>query len=103
MRRSGSRFESHVVHTYKFLQQIPWTPEIRNVPLIARSHHERLNGRGYPFGLAAEEIPVQTRMMSVADIFDALAASDRPYKKAVSLETSLSILEDCVQPGRDRR
>lgn len=93
------QIESHVVHTYKFLQQIPWTPEIRNIPMIARSHHERLNGRGYPYGLAADEIPVQTRMMSVADIFDALAASDRPYKRAVSLDISLSILEDCVRQG----
>jgi HD-GYP domain-containing protein (c-di-GMP phosphodiesterase class II) len=91
--------ESHVVHTYNFLKQIPWTREIRNIPQIARGHHEKLNGLGYPFKLSAPEIPVQTRMMTVSDIFDALSAADRPYKKAVSRETALDILGDMVKDG----
>jgi HD-GYP domain-containing protein (c-di-GMP phosphodiesterase class II) len=82
-----------VVHTFNFLSQIPWTKEIRNIPEIARSHHEKLTGEGYPSRLAAPEIPLQTRMMTISDIFDALAASDRPYKKAVSTERALEILE----------
>jgi len=87
------QIESHVLHTLSFLQQIPWTNELRNVPEIARGHHEKLNGTGYPYRLSAPEIPVQTRMMTISDIFDALAAADRPYKKAVSIERALEILE----------
>jgi response regulator RpfG family c-di-GMP phosphodiesterase len=93
------QIESHVVHTFNFLQQIPWTSEIRNIPEIARGHHEKLNGLGYPYKLSAPEIPVQTRMMTISDIFDALSASDRPYKKAVSLERALQILGFAVKDG----
>ncbi|MGH9521340.1 MAG: HD domain-containing phosphohydrolase [Terriglobales bacterium] len=93
------QIESHVVHTFNFLQQIPWTTEIRNIPEIARSHHEKLTGRGYPNKLNAPEIPLQTRMMTISDIFDALAASDRPYKKAVSTERAVQILEMEMKDG----
>jgi HD-GYP domain-containing protein (c-di-GMP phosphodiesterase class II) len=93
------QIESHVVHTFNFLQQIPWTKEIRNIPEIARGHHEKLNGLGYPYKLSAPEIPVQTRMMTVSDIFDALSASDRPYKKAISMERALEILGFAVKDG----
>ncbi|MCU1331644.1 MAG: metal dependent phosphohydrolase, partial [Candidatus Angelobacter sp.] len=93
------QIESHVLHTLSFLQQIPWTNELRNVPEIARGHHEKLNGTGYPYRLSAPEIPVQTRMMTISDIFDALAAADRPYKKAVSIERALEILELSVDDG----
>ncbi|HWK31307.1 MAG TPA: HD domain-containing phosphohydrolase [Terriglobales bacterium] len=93
------QIESHVVHTFKFLQQIPWTKEIKNIPAIARGHHEKLNGLGYPFKLSAPEIPIQTRMMTISDIFDALSASDRPYKKAVSLERAIDILGFAVKDG----
>lgn len=91
------QIEAHVLHTVNFLQQIPWTSELRNVTEIARGHHEKLNGTGYPYKLSAPEIPVQTRMMTIADIFDALAAADRPYKKAVSVERALEILDLAVQ------
>jgi len=93
------QIESHVVHTFKFLQQIPWTRELQNLPAIARGHHEKLNGTGYPRGLNAADIPPQTRMMTISDIFDALGASDRPYKRAVSLERSLEILQAFVNNG----
>lgn len=83
---------SHVVHTFQFLSQIPWGKQFRRVAVIAGSHHERLNGTGYPNRLRAEEIPLQSKMMSIADIFDALTASDRPYKRAVPLEKALDIL-----------
>ena len=86
--------ESHVTHTFRFLSQIPWTRDLRRVPEIAYAHHEKLDGGGYPRQLQAEQIPVQARMMTIADIYDALTASDRPYKKAVPHERALDILEE---------
>jgi HD-GYP domain-containing protein (c-di-GMP phosphodiesterase class II) len=91
--------ESHVEHTYSFLRQIPWTREIRNIPEIARGHHEKMNGQGYPSRLAAKDIPLQARLMALADVFDALAAADRPYKEAVSIESALKILAKMVEAG----
>jgi HD-GYP domain-containing protein (c-di-GMP phosphodiesterase class II) len=91
------QIESHVVYTFNFLSQIPWTKELRGVPEIARAHHEKLNGAGYPYKLHGDQIPLQTKMMTICDIFDALTASDRPYKRAVPVERALSILEECVQ------
>lgn len=93
------QIESHVVHTFHFLSQIPWTREIGEIPAIAVGHHEKLNGTGYPNRLAAPDIPIQTRMMSIADVFDALSASDRPYKKAVPIERALQILDAAVADG----
>ncbi len=84
--------ESHVTHTYLFLRTIPWTREMKNVPEIAYCHHEKLNGEGYPRGIRGEEIPIQARMMTIADIYDALTARDRPYKRAVATERALDIL-----------
>jgi HD-GYP domain-containing protein (c-di-GMP phosphodiesterase class II) len=91
--------ESHVEHSYSFLCQIPWTREIRNIPEIARGHHEKLNGRGYPAKLEANNIPLATRLMTIADIFDALAAADRPYKDSVSVEGAIQILQHMVDAG----
>jgi len=92
--------ESHVTHTYRFLLQIPWTRELQQVPLIAYGHHEKLDGRGYPRQVAAEGIPIQTRMMTIADIYDALTAQDRPYKRAVPLERALDIMTTEVKAGQ---
>ena len=91
--------ESHVSHTYRFLSQIPWTRDLRRVPDIAYGHHEKLTGRGYPQGLAEVAIPVQTRMMTISDIYDALTASDRPYKRAVPREKAYDILKDEAKRG----
>jgi HD-GYP domain-containing protein (c-di-GMP phosphodiesterase class II) len=91
--------ESHVSHTYRFLLQIPWTRELSHIPLIAYGHHEKLDGRGYPRRVKAPEIPVQTRMMTISDIFDALTAQDRPYKRAVPLQRALDIMQDEVREG----
>ncbi len=91
--------ESHVTHTYSFLRQIPWTKELQQVPLIAYGHHEKLNGSGYPRKVAAAEIPIQTRMMTISDIFDALTAADRPYKRAVPLPRALDIMSSEVKDG----
>jgi HD-GYP domain-containing protein (c-di-GMP phosphodiesterase class II) len=86
------QIESHVIHSFKFLSQIPWTKELRNVPSIARAHHEKLDGSGYPYHMKGEEIPFQTKMMTISDIFDALTARDRPYKRAVPIERALDII-----------
>ncbi len=87
------QIESHVVHTFQFLTQIPWTKELKRVPEIARAHHEKLNGSGYPYGMRTEEIPIQSKIMTISDIFDALTAADRPYKRAVPLDRALDILQ----------
>jgi HD-GYP domain-containing protein (c-di-GMP phosphodiesterase class II) len=83
---------SHVSHTYDFLSAIPWGKSFRRVPIIAGAHHEKLNGTGYPNRLRAEEIPLQSKLMSISDIFDALTANDRPYKRAVPVDKALDIL-----------
>jgi HD-GYP domain-containing protein (c-di-GMP phosphodiesterase class II) len=91
------QIESHVIHTFNFLNQIPWTKELRRIPEIARAHHEKLNGEGYPYKLRGDAIPLPTKMMTICDIFDALTASDRPYKSAVPIDRALGILEECVR------
>jgi HD-GYP domain-containing protein (c-di-GMP phosphodiesterase class II) len=91
--------ESHVTHTYTFLQQIHWTRELKRVPEIAWGHHEKMDGTGYPRGVRGVDIPIQTRMMTISDIYDALAAQNRPYKKKVPLEKALDILADEVKSG----
>jgi len=91
------QIESHVVNSFNFLTQIPWTREFSSIPEIARAHHEKLNGKGYPKGLVGDEIPVQAKMMTICDIYDALSASDRPYKRAVPTDRALDILKLCVR------
>jgi HD-GYP domain-containing protein (c-di-GMP phosphodiesterase class II) len=84
--------QSHVTHSFNFLATIPWGKSFQRVPLIAGAHHERLDGTGYPNRLRAEEIPLQSKLLSISDIFDALTASDRPYKRAVPIDKALDIL-----------
>ena len=91
---------SHVVHSYNFLCQIPWGRTLRDVPHIAGAHHEKLDGTGYPHGLRGDAIPVPARMMAIADIYDALTAKDRPYKKAMPVEKALDILASDVKRGQ---
>jgi HD-GYP domain-containing protein (c-di-GMP phosphodiesterase class II) len=90
----------HVEHTYKFLREIPWSRTLRDVPDIARWHHEKLDGTGYPNSLRGEQIPVPSRMMAISDIYDALTASDRPYKRAMPTEKALDILAADVKRGQ---
>jgi HD-GYP domain-containing protein (c-di-GMP phosphodiesterase class II) len=85
--------ESHVSHTYEFLKRIPWTTHLQQVPTIASGHHEKLDGTGYPLGLTQDEIPLQAQMMAIADIYDALTAGDRPYKRGLPTITALKILK----------
>jgi HD-GYP domain-containing protein (c-di-GMP phosphodiesterase class II) len=91
------QIESHVIHSFRFLDQIPWTKELKRVPEIARAHHEKLDGSGYPYHMTAEEIPFQAKMMTIPDIFDALTARDRPYKRAVPVDRALNIIGDEVK------
>ncbi len=94
-----TEIESHVTHTFNFLRKIPWTKDLSAVADIAYAHHEKLNGRGYPRKLNATEIPIQSRMMTISDIYDALTANDRPYKRAISTERALDILKMEVNDG----
>jgi response regulator RpfG family c-di-GMP phosphodiesterase len=94
------KIESHVSHTYAFLKTIPWTKEMRDIPIIAGRHHEKLDGSGYPEKKRGEEIRPQTRMMTISDIYDALTASDRPYKKAVPPKKALDILTSDVAESK---
>jgi response regulator RpfG family c-di-GMP phosphodiesterase len=91
--------ESHVSQTHRFLSRIPWTPELARVPDLAWLHHEKLDGSGYPRGLKGEEIPPPVRMMTICDIFDALTAADRPYKRAVPSNDALDILRSEANRG----
>jgi HD-GYP domain-containing protein (c-di-GMP phosphodiesterase class II) len=86
------QIESHVVHSFRFLSQIPWTKELKNVPEIAKAHHEKLDGSGYPYHIKRDEIPFQSKIMAISDVYDALTACDRPYKRAVSVERALDII-----------
>ncbi|MFQ5769673.1 MAG: HD domain-containing phosphohydrolase [bacterium] len=92
--------QSHVEHTLSILNKIPFTKDLKNIPKHAAAHHEYLNGTGYPNGLKGDEISIQSRIMCIADIFDALSAADRPYKKAIPLQKSLDILNEEVKAGK---
>ncbi|MFQ5709485.1 MAG: HD-GYP domain-containing protein [bacterium] len=92
--------QSHVVQTLSILKKIPFTKELQNIPQHAAGHHEYLNGTGYPFGLKGDEITLQSRIMCIADIYDALSSPDRPYKKAIPLEKTLDILRAEVEAGK---
>jgi HD-GYP domain-containing protein (c-di-GMP phosphodiesterase class II) len=94
------QINKHVEHTYDFLKKIPWSRTLRDVPDIARWHHEKLDGTGYPQSLRGEQIPVPSRMMAISDIYDALTASDRPYKQAMPSDKALDILAADVKRGQ---
>jgi HD-GYP domain-containing protein (c-di-GMP phosphodiesterase class II) len=90
------QIEAHVADTYAFLILIPWTRELAGVPAIAHGHHEKLDGSGYPMGLCGSQISMQTRILTISDIYDALTARDRPYKQAIPAERALDLIaEEC--------
>ncbi len=91
------QIESHVIHSFRFLSQIPWTKELKRIPDIAKAHHEKLDGSGYPYKMKADQIPFQAKMMTISDIFDALTARDRPYKRAVPVDRALNIIGEEVK------
>ena len=94
-----AEIESHVQKTHQFLTRIPWTDNLKDLVTYASGHHEKLNGSGYPKGLTDKEIPIQTRMITLADMFDALTSSDRPYKPAVPADKALDIIRQEADEG----
>ncbi|MDC1143181.1 GAF domain-containing protein, partial [Planctomycetota bacterium] len=94
-----TEIESHVVLSWKFLKRIPWTEDLAGVPEIAGQHHEKMNGNGYPNGTPAAETPLGSRLMAVADVFDSLNSSDRPYKPQIPIERIIGILEAMATDG----
>lgn len=86
------QIEAHVADSYSFLILIPWTRDLAGVPGIAHGHHEKLDGSGYPMGLREPQISIQTRILTICDIYDALTAADRPYKKQVPVERALDLI-----------
>jgi len=93
------QMSAHVSVTWDMLSQLSFPKKYKNVAFYASTHHEKLNGKGYPKGLTADDLPLQSRIIAVADIFEALTSSDRPYKKAKTLSESLRIMGFCVKDG----
>ena len=91
------KMQDHAAVTLRMLKQIPFTKKLKNIPDFAGAHHEFINGKGYPLGLKGDEIPFEGKLMAVADIAEALTASDRPYKKAMPLETVHRILRSMAE------
>ncbi len=92
--------EGHVTHSYHFLSIIPWSKEMKSIPNVVYMHHEQLNGGGYPNKLNDDFIPVQSRIISIADVYDALVSQDRPYKKPLPREKALDILKNDAKFGK---
>lgn len=93
------KINEHIIHTIRMLEGANFPPHLRRVPEYAGTHHEALNGSGYPRGLTAAELSIPARIMAIADIFEALTASDRPYKPAKPLSESLAILQRMKHKG----
>lgn len=89
----------HIVATIKMLEQLPWPKHLKRVPEYAGGHHERMDGKGYPKGLTREQMPVQARVMGIADIFEALTACDRPYKPGMKLSQAMGIMHKLRTTG----
>ena len=89
----------HIVATNKMLEKLPWPKHLQNVPEFAGGHHERMDGKGYPKGLTREQMSVQARIMGIADIFEALTATDRPYKNGMKLSQAISIMVKMKNEG----
>lgn len=98
---SEERFiiNDHIIQTIMMLKRLPYPEHLKNVPEIAGGHHERIDGRGYPKGLYEEELSLPARVMAIADVFEALTSSDRPYKKAKTLSESIEIMTDMATSG----
>ena len=93
------KIQEHVMMTIKMLEQLPFPPNLKNVPLYAGAHHETLIGTGYPRKLTKKDLPIPARIMAIADVFEALTASDRPYKEPKKLSEAIKILSFMVKDG----
>lgn len=89
----------HIIQTIMMLDRLPYPEHLKNIPEIAGGHHERMDGRGYPKGLFEEQLSIPARVMAIADVFEALTSSDRPYKKAKTLCESIEIMTDMATSG----
>jgi HD-GYP domain-containing protein (c-di-GMP phosphodiesterase class II) len=89
----------HIVATIKMLERLPWPKHLTHVTEYAGGHHERMDGKGYPKGLTRDQMPVQARMMGIADIFEALTARDRPYKPGMKLSQAMNIMGKFAEGG----
>jgi HD-GYP domain-containing protein (c-di-GMP phosphodiesterase class II) len=91
--------QHHVVATIRMLEQLPFPEHLKNVPEYAGGHHERVDGRGYPYGLTREQMSIPARAMAIADVFEALSAADRPYKEAKPLSECMQLMGRMCQEG----
>ncbi len=90
---------NHVLITHRMLSQLPFPKKLKHIPLFAAAHHEKIDGTGYPFGLKEDSLTLQARILALADVFEALTAKDRPYKKGKKLSEAMSILSFMVKDG----
>jgi HD-GYP domain-containing protein (c-di-GMP phosphodiesterase class II) len=97
--RERAIIQNHATMTYKILSQLPFPKKLRHVPDYAAAHHETLNGKGYPRGLSAAQISLQSRILALVDVFEALTAKDRPYKKGKTLSEAMHTLKMMVKDG----
>ncbi len=88
------KIQEHALYTSEILEQIHFSRELKNVPFLASAHHERVDGKGYPYGLHEKELPISAKILAIVDVYDALTAYDRPYKKAMPIAKALSILKE---------
>ena len=91
--------EDHVVLTYDLLNKLPYPDHLKKVPFYAGCHHEKINGKGYPNGYSGDKLPLQARIIAIADVFEGLTAPDRPYKEGYKLSKALTILKYMVDDG----
>ena len=91
--------ENHVSLTYELLDKLPYPAPLKQVPFYAGCHHEKINGKGYPNGYSGDQLPLQARIIALADVFEGLTAPDRPYKEPYKLSKALKILKFMVNDG----
>ncbi len=100
---TGKEFQEvrgHVLQTLNIINKIPFTNDLERIPVIAAAHHEKLDGSGYPLGLTASDITIQARILGIADVYDALTASDRPYRGAMPVQEALQHLIKEAEAGK---
>ena len=95
-----AEIQGHALRTLNILEKIPFSNHLSQVPKFAASHHERLDGSGYPFHLTASDLSYQARILAIADIFDALTAADRPYRSSYDIEKALKMLQEEAAKGK---
>jgi HD-GYP domain-containing protein (c-di-GMP phosphodiesterase class II) len=91
--------QNHVKITHAMLSSLPYPDYLKNVPAIAGSHHERMDGKGYPMGITKDKLSIQARIVAIADVFEALTSGDRPYKTAKSLKEVLGLMNEMKKAG----